>query len=191
MVTVSIMLATIMQVLDTTIANVALPHMQGSLSASQNQIAWVLTSYIIASAIMTLPVGWLSGRYGRKKVFVISVAGFIVGSMLCGASASIEQMVFFRILQGAKVIMDVDHGDRSGRVPQHTPLSRHVSATRPGLFRHRRAHPVDVGQRDASRAEFRAQGPIAAQRTLRADRVVPRWIPAAARYARGLRVFPA
>lgn len=94
------MLATIMQVLDTTIANVALPHMQGSLSASQNQIAWVLTSYIIASAIMTLPVGWLAGHYGRKKVFAVSVAGFIVGSMLCGAANSIEQMVAFRILQG-------------------------------------------------------------------------------------------
>ena len=100
LVTISIMLATIMQVLDTTIANVALPHMQGSLSASQNQIAWVLTSYIIASAIMTLPVGWLSGHYGRKKVFAVSVTGFIIGSMLCGAATSIEQMVFFRILQG-------------------------------------------------------------------------------------------
>lgn len=94
------MLATIMQVLDTTIANVALPHMQGSLSASQNQIAWVLTSYIIASAIMTLPVGWLSGHYGRKKVFVVSVVGFVISSMLCGAATSIEQMVFFRVIQG-------------------------------------------------------------------------------------------
>jgi DHA2 family multidrug resistance protein len=100
LVTISIMLATIIQVLDTTIANVALPHMQGSLSASQNQVAWVLTSYIIASAIMTLPVGWLSGHYGRKKIFVVSVAGFIIGSMLCGAANSIEQMVVFRIIQG-------------------------------------------------------------------------------------------
>ena len=75
-VTVAVMLAAIMQVLDTTIANVALPHMQGSLSATQEQLAWVLTSYIVASAIMTLPVGWLAGRYGCKSVFVISVAGF-------------------------------------------------------------------------------------------------------------------
>ena len=100
LVTVSIMLATIIQVLDTTIANVALPHMQGSLAASQNQVAWVLTSYIIASAIMTLPVGWLSGHYGRKHVFAWSVAGFIIGSVLCGAATSIEQMVLFRIIQG-------------------------------------------------------------------------------------------
>src|SRR5690606_39704229 len=69
-VTLSIMLATIMQVLDTTIANVALPHMQGSLSSTQEQVTWILTSYIVASAIMTLPTAWLAGRYGRKNVFL-------------------------------------------------------------------------------------------------------------------------
>ncbi|MDT8399588.1 MAG: DHA2 family efflux MFS transporter permease subunit [Pseudomonadales bacterium] len=95
-----IMLATIMQVLDTTIANVALPHMQGSLTATQDQITWVLTSYIVASAIMTLPTGWLAGRYGRKNVFVLGIAGFTLSSMLCGMALTIEQMVFFRILQG-------------------------------------------------------------------------------------------
>lgn len=100
LITVSIMLATIMQVLDTTIANVALPHMQGSLSATQDQISWVLTSYILASALLTLPVGWLSGRYGRKKVLIVSIIGFVVASILCGMATSISQMVVFRIIQG-------------------------------------------------------------------------------------------
>ena len=83
LITLSIMLATIMQALDTTIANVALPHMQGSLQASQDQITWVLTSYIVAAAI-TLPLtGWLTGHWGRRKVFIVSVIGFTVASALC------------------------------------------------------------------------------------------------------------
>jgi DHA2 family multidrug resistance protein len=100
LVTGGIMLATIMQVLDTTIANVALPHMQGSLSATQDQVVWVLTSYIVASAIMTLPTGWLAGRYGRKRIFVTAVIGFTLTSLLCGLATSIEEMVAFRLLQG-------------------------------------------------------------------------------------------
>lgn len=100
LITLSIMLATIMQVLDTTIANVALPHMQGSLSATQEQATWVLTSYIVASAIMTLPTAWLAGRFGRKNVFLFTVGGFTLTSMLCGMASSIDQMVLFRILQG-------------------------------------------------------------------------------------------
>ena len=100
LITVSIMLATVMQVLDMTIANVALPHMQGNLSATQEQIAWVLTSYIVAAAIMTPPTGFLSARYGRKRVFTWAVAGFILASMLCGASTSLAELVTFRILQG-------------------------------------------------------------------------------------------
>ncbi|HLT63112.1 MAG TPA: DHA2 family efflux MFS transporter permease subunit, partial [Pseudohongiella sp.] len=99
-ISIAVMLATIMQVLDTTIANVALPHMRGSLSATQDQITWVLTSYIVASAIMTLPTGWLAGRFGRKNVFLISTAGFTLTSLLCGIAGSIEAMVFYRILQG-------------------------------------------------------------------------------------------
>jgi DHA2 family multidrug resistance protein len=99
-VTFAIMLATIIQVLDTTIANVALPHMQGSLLATQDQISWVLTSYIVASAIMTLPTGWLAGRYGRKRILLLSVAGFTLSSMLCGLATSLGQMVLFRLLQG-------------------------------------------------------------------------------------------
>ena len=100
LVTASIMLATIMQVLDTTIANVALPHMQGSLSASTDQITWVLTSYIVSAAIMTPAVGFFAGRMGRRQLFLWSVAGFTVASGLCGLSASLDQMVMFRILQG-------------------------------------------------------------------------------------------
>ncbi|MPZ59322.1 MAG: DHA2 family efflux MFS transporter permease subunit [Rhizobiales bacterium] len=100
MLTVCCMSATIMQALDTTIANIALPHMQGSLSASLDQINWVLTSYIVASAIMTAPIGWLADRYGRKKLFVVCVAGFTVASLLCGISQTIGQIVTFRIMQG-------------------------------------------------------------------------------------------
>ncbi|HEX7383749.1 MAG TPA: MFS transporter, partial [Burkholderiaceae bacterium] len=76
MITLAIMLATIMQALDTTIANVALPHIQGSVSASQDQITWVLTSYIVAAAIATPVTGWLCGQWGRRKVFIVSVIGF-------------------------------------------------------------------------------------------------------------------
>src|SRR5690349_22333520 len=85
----SIMLATVMQVIDTTIANVALPHMQGGLSATQDQIAWVLTSYIIAAAIMTPMTGWLAARFGRRRLFLLSVVGFTVASLLCGAAQSL------------------------------------------------------------------------------------------------------
>jgi DHA2 family multidrug resistance protein len=98
--TVCAMSATIMQALDTTIANVALPYMQGSLSASLDQINWVLTSYIVASAIMTAPIGWISERFGRKKLFVVCAAGFTFASVLCGLAQNIEQMVAFRLLQG-------------------------------------------------------------------------------------------
>lgn len=99
-ITVSIMLATIMVSLDTTIANVALPHIQGSVSASQDQITWVLTSYIVASTIMTPMTGWLSGRVGRKQVFLISIIGFTIASALCGMAGSLFQIVLFRLLQG-------------------------------------------------------------------------------------------
>ncbi len=101
MVTVCAMSATIMQALDTTIANVALPYMQGSLSASLDQINWVLTSYIVAAAIMTAPIGWVAERYGRKRLFILCSAGFTVASVLCGLAQTIEQMVLFRLLQGA------------------------------------------------------------------------------------------
>jgi DHA2 family multidrug resistance protein len=99
-ITISIMLATFMQGVDTTIANVALPHMQGSLSAAQDQIAWVVTSYIVAAAIMTPLTGWLAGRFGIKWVFLISVIGFTLASALCGAATSLSQLVAYRLLQG-------------------------------------------------------------------------------------------
>ena len=100
MVTICAMTATIMQALDTTIANVALPYMQGTLSASQDQINWVLTSYIVAAAIMTAPVGWIANRFGRKKVFIVCSAGFTIASVMCGLAQDITQMVLFRLLQG-------------------------------------------------------------------------------------------
>jgi len=78
-----------MNTLDSTIANVALPHIQGSVSAGPEQIGWVLTSYIVAAAIMTPMTGWLAGRFGRKRVFIISIAGFVVASMLCGVASSL------------------------------------------------------------------------------------------------------
>jgi MFS transporter, DHA2 family, multidrug resistance protein len=92
--------ATLMQALDQTIANVALPYMQGSLSATYDEITWVLTSYITAAAIMTAPVGWLAARFGRKYLFITCLIGFTITSMLCGAAQSLPQMVVFRLMQG-------------------------------------------------------------------------------------------
>jgi len=99
-ITVCVMLATLMQSLDTTIANVALPHMQGSLGADQDQINWVLTSYIVAAAIATPLTGFLTGRFGLKRLFLASVAGFTIASMLCGMAQTVAQIVVFRVLQG-------------------------------------------------------------------------------------------
>jgi DHA2 family multidrug resistance protein len=99
-ITIGLMLATVMNSLDTTIANVALPHMAGSVSASQDQITWVLTAYIVAAAIMTPLTGWLANRLGRKLVFLVSIAGFTVASMLCGVANSLGEIVLFRLLQG-------------------------------------------------------------------------------------------
>src|SRR5689334_25311960 len=93
MITACIICATLLQSLDQTIANVALPYMQGSFSASYDEITWVLTSYITAAAIMTAPVGWLASRFGRKPLFVSAVIGFTIASMLCGAAQTLEQIV--------------------------------------------------------------------------------------------------
>ncbi|MEH2563554.1 DHA2 family efflux MFS transporter permease subunit [Bradyrhizobium sp. AZCC 2289] len=100
-ITACVILATLMQALDTTIANVALPHIQGSVSASQDQINWVLTSYIAAAAIMTPPTGYLASRFGVKRLFLLAVAGFTVASMFCGIAQSLPQIVLFRLMQGA------------------------------------------------------------------------------------------
>ena len=124
LITASIMLATVMNSLDTTIANVALPHMAGSVSASADQITWVLTSYIVAAAIMTPLTGWLAGRLGRKRVFMISILGFTIASALCGAAQSLGQIVGFRLLQGLfgaaliplsqAVLMDINPPEQQG-----------------------------------------------------------------------------
>lgn len=120
------MAGVLMQALDTTIANVALPYMEGSLSASRDQITWVLTSYIIAAAIMTAPVGWLAARFGKKNLIITCIAGFTLASMLCGAAQSLEQMVVFRIIQGVfgaalgplsqAVMLDMYPPEKRGRV---------------------------------------------------------------------------
>jgi MFS transporter, DHA2 family, multidrug resistance protein len=125
LITVSIMAAMIMQILDMTIANVALPHMQASLGAAQDTITWVLTSYIVAAAIATPITGWLSDRLGRKRIFLICVAGFVLSSALCGTAFNLEEMVVFRVLQGAfgaglaplsqAVIMDINPRERHGQ----------------------------------------------------------------------------
>jgi MFS transporter, DHA2 family, multidrug resistance protein len=99
-ITTCVMTATLMQTLDTTIVNVAMPYVQGSLSASPDQITWILTSYIVAAAIMTPPVGWLSARFGRKNLFLVSLAGFTVASMLCGTAETLTEIVLFRAVQG-------------------------------------------------------------------------------------------
>jgi MFS transporter, DHA2 family, multidrug resistance protein len=101
LITGSIMLATIMQVVDMTIVNVALPHMQGAMSATQDQISWVLTSYIVAAAIATPLTGVLAARFGRKHMLIVSMVSFTLASILCGSAVSLEEMVLFRVLQGA------------------------------------------------------------------------------------------
>ena len=99
-ITACVILAVVMQALDTTIANVALPYMQGSVSASADQINWVLTSYIVAAAIMTPPSGFLANRFGRKRVLMVAVVGFVAASVLCGIAQSLPEIVAFRLLQG-------------------------------------------------------------------------------------------
>jgi DHA2 family multidrug resistance protein len=98
--TAGLLLAVMMQAIDSTIANVALPHMQGSLSAAQDQITWVLTSYIVAAAIATPLTGWISLKIGRKPVFMFSIVLFVAASVLCGVAANLPEMVVFRLLQG-------------------------------------------------------------------------------------------
>jgi DHA2 family multidrug resistance protein len=99
-ITACVILAVIMQALDTTIANVALPYIQGSVAASADQVNWVLTSYIVAAAIMTPPSGYLANRFGRKRILLVSIGGFVFASVLCGLAQSLGQIVGFRLLQG-------------------------------------------------------------------------------------------
>ncbi len=95
------MLGTVLEVLDSSIVNVSLPHMQGSFSASVDEIAWVVTSYLVAAGIMIPMTGWIAERFGRKKYFVISIAMFVASSALCGVAQSLNQIVLFRLAQGA------------------------------------------------------------------------------------------
>ena len=97
---ICVMTATLMQTLDTTIVNVSLPYIRGALGASPDQITWTLTSYLVAAAIMTPPIGWLTARFGRKPIFLIALAGFTLASAACGASATLAEIVVFRALQG-------------------------------------------------------------------------------------------
>ena len=98
--TLAVMGASIVQILDSTIANVAIPDMQTSLGATIDSVTWVLTSYILASAVAMPAAGWLSDRIGSRRLFLFAVSGFILSSMLCGVATSLVQMVLFRILQG-------------------------------------------------------------------------------------------
>ncbi|MBN2971633.1 DHA2 family efflux MFS transporter permease subunit [Roseomonas aeriglobus] len=123
--TVGVMLATIMQILDSTIANVALPHMQPALGATADTVTWVLTSYIVASAIAIPITGWLSDRVGSRNLFLWSVVGFVIASALCGMAQNLEEMVAFRILQGISaafmnplsqtVMLDINPPERQGK----------------------------------------------------------------------------
>ncbi len=125
LITASVMIAMIMVILDMTIANVALPHMQASLGADQSTVTWVLTSYIVAQAIATPITGWLSDNIGRKRLFTVCVAGFIASSALCGTALGLNEMVLFRIMQGAfgaalaplsqSVILDINPRERHGQ----------------------------------------------------------------------------
>jgi DHA2 family multidrug resistance protein len=100
-VALTVTLATFMEVLDTSIANVALPHIAGSLSAGRSQSTWVLTSYLVANAIVLPLSGWLIGLFGRKRFYMSCVALFTISSTLCGAAPNLELLIFFRVLQGA------------------------------------------------------------------------------------------
>jgi DHA2 family multidrug resistance protein len=100
LIAIAVMLGATLEILDTSIVNVALPHMQGSFSASVDEITWVLTSYLVSNGV-TLPMtGWISARFGRKRYFLFSVTVFVMASGLCGLAQSLAQMVVFRLLQG-------------------------------------------------------------------------------------------
>src|SRR5215468_2203645 len=101
LVALSVMCATFMEVLDTTVVNVSLPHIAGSLSASIDEATWTLTSYLVANAIILPMTGWLAQTFGRKRLLMMSTAGFTLSSLLCGAAPNLASLVIFRIIQGA------------------------------------------------------------------------------------------
>jgi DHA2 family multidrug resistance protein len=101
LIAVAVMFATFMEVLDTTVVNVSLPHIAGSLSATIDEATWVLTSYLVANAIILPMTGWLASRFGRKRLLMLSVVGFTASSFLCGLAPSLPMLIMFRIMQGA------------------------------------------------------------------------------------------
>ena len=101
LVAIAVMQGATLEILDSSIVNVCLPHMQGSFSASVDEVTWVITSYIVANGIMIPLTGWISSRFGRKRYFLISVGIFVAASAACGAAQSMTQMVIFRLVQGA------------------------------------------------------------------------------------------
>src|SRR5271154_2712918 len=100
-VAVAVMFATFMEVLDTTVVNVSLPHIAGSLSSTIDEATWALTSYLVANAIILPMTGWLSSVFGRKRLLMISIVGFTISSFLCGLAPTLGSLIFFRIVQGA------------------------------------------------------------------------------------------
>ena len=121
LISVAVMSATVMQVLDTTIVNVALPHMQGQLSATPDQISWVLTSYMVASGIFMPLTGYFTHRFGQKKFLFASITGFVVASVLCGLSTSLSEIVTFRLLQGISgaALVPLSQSIMVATFPQH------------------------------------------------------------------------
>ena len=100
-VAIAVMFATFMEVLDTTVVNVSLPHIAGNLSATIDESTWVLTSYLVANAIVLPMTGWLARNFGRKRLLMASVTGFTVASLLCGLAPNLPLLVIFRLIQGA------------------------------------------------------------------------------------------
>lgn len=101
LITITVMLPAIMEIIDTSVANVALPHMQGSLNAGTDEVTWVLTSYLVANAVVLPMTGWLSRVFGRKRFLMTCIVLFTLASLLCGAAPNLASLIFFRVLQGA------------------------------------------------------------------------------------------
>src|SRR4051794_26929074 len=101
LVAIAVMTSTFMEVLDTTVVNVSLPHISGSLSATPEEATWALTSYLVANAIILPMTGWLANRFGRKRMLMGAILGFAAASFLCGLAVNLPMLIFFRIMQGA------------------------------------------------------------------------------------------
>jgi MFS family permease len=152
--TITVMLTTVMAVMDMTIVNVTLPDMMGALGANADQITWVLTAYIVAEAVTIPLTGWLAGHFGRRRVMLFGVGGFVIASALCGLSESLAQMVAFRLLQGVAgaPLIPLSPGRSGESVPGlaarqgdgHLGHGRHARAD-PRAHRRRAGHrPYDL-----------------------------------------------